>query len=173
MTCMNMYVMRMHDNDLEVEHDSYSGEGWISRCWVALYDMPDDEWECIRMAENDRERLTSKENGLGGGHSMRICTLYDMHETEWEFLRLSHNWWTCMWWDGMIMHANVWYWLIFKGCVGRLRLSRILRHAWWMYQNDWEWLRMSHIHGGVWVIPCWFTLYDMHENELGMHQAIS
>ena len=105
--------MRMHDNDSDVDHDSYSG-GWISRCWVALYDMPDDGWEYIRMAENDWERLTSKGNWWGGGHSMRVCTLYDMHETEWEFFRLSHNWWTCMWWYGMTMHGNVWYWLIFK-----------------------------------------------------------
>ena len=135
-----------------------------------------------------------------------------------------------MWWYGMIMHDNVWYGLIFNGCVGRLRLSRILRHAWWMYQNDsyswdvqvtqnwftcdgspnmthapitpinsyddtpillyleesykhcecmrvhendWEWLRMSHIHGGVWVIPCLITFYDMHENALALHQSIS
>ena len=67
------------------------------------------EW--LRMVENDSH---TKGNGWGGGHSMRICTLYDMHETEWEFFRLSHNWWTCMWWYGMTMHGNVWYWLIFK-----------------------------------------------------------
>ena len=153
-------------------------------------------------------------------------TFYGMQN--WHCIRLSHKEWTCMWWYGMTMHGNVWYWLIFKVCVGRLRLSRIPRHAWWMYENetypgdvrvaqdwftcdgspsmthapitpihsyddtpilhleesykhcecmrvhenDWEWLRMSHIHGGVWVIPCWFTFYDMHENELALHQTI-
>ena len=137
---MNMYVMLMNEHAWTCmrmyENDSCSREGWVILDWVALYDIHDNEWECTRMTENDWERLTSKENGWGGGHSMRICTLYDMHETEWESLRLSHNWWTCVWWYGVVMHENVWYWLIFKGCVSRLRLSRMPRHAWWMYQND-------------------------------------
>ena len=115
---MNMYVMIMNENAWTCmrmyENDSCSREGWVILGWVALYDIHDNEWECTRMTENDWERLTYKENGWGGGHSMRICTLYDMHETEWEFLRLSHNEWTCMWWYGMTMHGNVWYWLIFK-----------------------------------------------------------
>ena len=41
-----------------------------------------------------------------------------------------------VWWNGMTMHENVWYWLRINGCLGPLRLSRIPRHAWWMYQND-------------------------------------
>ena len=50
---MNMYVMRMHENDLEVENVSYSGRGvWVIYGSVALYDMPDNEWECMIMAEN-------------------------------------------------------------------------------------------------------------------------
>ena len=40
---MNMYVMRMHENDLEVEKDSYSREGWVIPCCFALYDIHENE----------------------------------------------------------------------------------------------------------------------------------
>jgi hypothetical protein len=50
---MNMYVMRMHENGLEVENDSYSGRGvWVIYGGTTVYDMHDNEWECMRMAEN-------------------------------------------------------------------------------------------------------------------------
>ena len=88
-------------------------------------------------------------------------TFYDMHENEWEFIRLSHTWWTCMWWYGMTMHENVWWWLMFKVCVGRLRLSRILRHAWWMCQNGS--LRESTTYPrDVRVAQNWFTCDGSH-----------
>ena len=176
-TCMRMY-----------ENDSCSREGWVILGWVALYDIHDNEWECTRMTENDWERLTSNENGWGGGHSMQTYIL--RHAWEWmvtasDYLIMNEHVcddtaWPCMgmydidsysrwrdplvvlqpltgqvlhtrtqkcqhqvnmpprdvWWNGMTMHENVWYWLMFKGCLGHLRLSRIPRHAWWMYQND-------------------------------------
>ena len=79
----------------------------------------DHAWECMILAHIQRVSGSF----TAESHSP-TCT---MNVSEWLVLRG---------WDDMTMHENVWYWLRINGCLGPLRLSRIPRHAWWMYQND-------------------------------------
>ena len=63
-----------------------------------------NDWEWLRMSHIH--------GGCGPFHAdLQSTTCMRMN---WHCIRLSHNEWTCMWWYGMTMHENVWYWLIFK-----------------------------------------------------------
>ena len=106
-------------------------EGGVNLAWYTLYDMHDNVWECIRrshnawscmwwesmrMTENARERLMSKEGWwvIIGWH-----TLYDMDNNECECMRMTENagewlilregWWVILGWVALYdMHDNVW-----------------------------------------------------------------
>ena len=126
--------------------------------------------------ENDGSCLIKTH--LHGGVWVIPCwiTLYDMHENLWECTRLSHNAWACMWGECMRMTENVWEWLIFREGCGSLHADLHYTTCLIMNGNAWAWLRMtweSRIFQGGNVMLGWFTLYDMHDNELGTHQTIS
>ena len=136
--------------------------------------MHEDAWECMRMPHihggvcgSFNAELQYTTCLIMNGNACAVCECLismegrmsfhaHLHYTtcmrmNWDCIRLCHNGWTCMWWECMRMTENVWECLIFKGCVGRLRRTRIIRHAWWMYQND------SYSGDGR-VIQHWFTL---------------
>ena len=124
--CMIMYgnawaALRMTENR------SYSWRGKVILGWLTLYGMHDNVWECMRWTETFWECLISMEGGRSFHADLHYTTCMRMN---WDCIRLCHNGWTCMWWECMRMTENVWECLIFRGCVGRLRLSRIIRHAW-------------------------------------------
>ena len=155
-----MYVMSMHENDWEwLRMTHIQGMGvWVILGWVALSDMPDNEFESMRMTENDWESLI-----FDGGRSLDA----DLPDTtcmiiNWECIWRSHCGWTCMWWECMGMTENDWEWLISMegcgsfhadlqytacmimnwGCIWRSHYGWTC--LWWecmrMAENDWEWL---------------------------------
>ena len=141
-TCMRMYenasdylIMDQHACDEHAsefmrmyENGSYSGRGvWGILGWFAGCDMPENEWECMRMTETVWECLISMEGGMSFHADLHYTTCMRMN---WDCIRLCHNRWACMRWECMRMTENDWECQIFRGRVGHLRLSCIIRHAW-------------------------------------------
>ena len=178
--------LRMHEND------SYS---WWGVCliygWVALYDMHDKEWECMRMAGDDWESLIFKEGMVMVVVILAWSTLYDMHTNVWESIIRSHKAWACMSWECMRMTENDWQslismdggngilgWLTWYGMHANVWESIIRSHKawscmWWecmrMTETAWEWLTLN----DEWCVSLgWHTLYGMHDNEWGCVRMI-
>ena len=91
----------------------------------------------------------------------------------------------------MRMNENVWEWPLFREVVCESFYADLHKTTSMMRSGDasdylmtdehvcdetaWEWLRSEWLtfREWVWVIRCWYTLYDMHDNELRLHQTIS
>ena len=99
--------LRMSDNV------SYSGDVWVIYGWVALYDMHDNEWECMRMTENDGESLIFKEG-------------WDVHSMLIYIIRHAWDACTCMRLHGNVCACNV------GECT---KMHEIVGECIWMYMN--------------------------------------